>query len=102
MSEFVIKLGVQIDEHLTWARHVENIAKKIASAIGALKRVRQFIDTDTALKIYEALIQPHFDYCSIVWDGLSNTLNDKLQKLQNRVARAITKSSYNASSSEPF
>ena len=51
---------------ITWARHVENIAKKIASAIGALKQVRQFIDTDTALKIYEALIQPHFDYCSIV------------------------------------
>ena len=38
-------LGLQIDEHLTWARHVENISKKIASAIGALKRVRQFIDT---------------------------------------------------------
>ena len=24
-------LGVQIDELLTWARHVENISKKIAS-----------------------------------------------------------------------
>jgi hypothetical protein len=23
-------LGLQIDEHLTWARHVENISKKIA------------------------------------------------------------------------
>ena len=42
-------LGLQIDEHLTWARYVENISKKIASAIGALKRVRQFIDTSTAL-----------------------------------------------------
>ena len=95
-------LGVQIDEHLTWARHVENISKKIASAIGALKRVRQFIDTNTALKIYEALIQPHFDYCSTVWDGLSIALNDKLQKLQNRAARAITKSPYNTSTSELF
>ena len=26
-------LGFQIDEHLTWARHVENISKKITSAI---------------------------------------------------------------------
>ena len=33
-------LGLQIDEHLTWARHVENTSKKIASAVGALKRVR--------------------------------------------------------------
>ena len=58
--------------------------------------MRQFIDTNTAL------IQPHFDYCSTVWDGLSITLNDKLQKLQNRAARAITKSPYNASTSELF
>ena len=57
-------LGLQIDEHLTWARHVENISKKIASAIEALKRVRQFIDT--ALKIYGALIQLYFDYCNSV------------------------------------
>jgi hypothetical protein len=97
-------LGLQIDEHLTWARHVENISKKIASAIGALKRIRQFIDTNTALKIYGALIQPHFDYCNSVWDGLNITLNDKLQKLQNRAARVmiITKSQYDASSSDLF
>jgi hypothetical protein len=44
----------------TWARHVEKISNKIASAIGTLKRIRQFIDTNTALKIYGALIQPHF------------------------------------------
>ena len=61
------------------------------------KRVRQFIDTNTALKIYGALIPPHFDYCSSVWDGLNITLNDKLQKLQNRAARVITKSQYDAS-----
>ena len=36
-------------------------------------------------------------YCS-VWDGLSQTLNDKLQKLQYRIARVIiTKSSYDVS-----
>ena len=85
-----------------WARHVENISKKIASAIGALKRIRQFIDTITALKIYGALIQPHFDYCSSVSDGLNITLNDKLQNLQNRAARVITKSQYDASSSDIF
>ena len=93
---------MQIDEHLTWARHVENIPKKIASVIGALKRIRQFIDTNTALKIYGALTQPNFDYCSSVSDGLNITLNDKLQKLQNRAARVITKSQYDASSSDLF
>jgi hypothetical protein len=33
---------------------------------------------------------------------LNITLNDKLQKLQNRAARVITKSQYDASSSDLF
>jgi hypothetical protein len=64
-------------------------------SIGALKRVRQFIDTNTALKIFGVLIQPHFVSHNI-------TLNDKLQKLQIRAARVITKSRYDASSSDLF
>ena len=54
----------------------------------------------TAIKIYKGLIEPHFaDYYSVVWDGLSQQLSEKLQKLQNRAARVITKSSYNTNSS---
>ena len=62
--------------------------KKIASAIFALKRIRPYITTNTAIQVYQALIQPHFDYCCSVWDGLGETLSCKLQKLQNRAARA--------------
>ena len=56
--------GLLIDEHLSWAKHIEEISKKISSAIGALKRIRPFISESTALQIYQALILPHFDYCS--------------------------------------
>ena len=41
--------------------------------------------------IYNAfLVQPHFDYCSIVWGNCGETLSEKLQKLQNRAARILT------------
>ena len=53
----------------------------------------------TAIKIYKGLIEPHSDYCSAVWDGLTQQLIEKLQSLQNRAIRVITKSSYDASSS---
>ena len=68
-----------------------------ASGIGALKRLMPFISKDTAVIIYKALIEPHFDYCSSVWYGISDTLSQKLQKLQNRAARVITKSTYDTS-----
>ena len=88
-------LGLNIDENLSWKEHIHATSKKVASSIGALKRVRPFISMHTAIEIYKGLIEPHFDYCSVVWDGLSQQLSEKLQKLQNRAARVITKSSYN-------
>ena len=92
-------LGLLIDEHLAWTKHIDEKSKKISSAIGALKRIRPFISESTALQIYQALILPHFDCCSSVWDELNATLSDKLQKLQNRAARIITRSSYDTSAS---
>ena len=82
----VKSLGVYIDDHL-WTTHIDKISKKIASAIGALKPIRPYIPTNTAVQVYQALIQPHFDYCCSVWNGLRETLCCKLQKLQNRAAR---------------
>ena len=69
--------------------------KKVSSGIGANKRVRPFVSMHTAIKIYNGLIEPHFDYCSAVWDGLTQQLSEKLQKLQNRAIRVITKSNNN-------
>jgi len=87
-------LGVFIDDKLTWKNHVDKISKRISSGIGALKRRRPFVSLDTAKKIYDSLLQPPFDYCCTVWDGINNQLTEKLQKLQNGAARVITKSSY--------
>ena len=91
-------LGVTIDAQLSWSKHVDEICKKASSAIGALKRVRPFISTDVAVQIYNTLILPHFDYCSPFLDCMSCYLSDKLQKLQNRAARVITKSPFNTNS----
>ena len=92
-------LGVYIDNNLSWKKHVDETSKKVSCGIGALKRLRPFISTDTAIKIYRSLIQPHFEYCSTVGDGISGHLSEKLQRLQNRAARAITKSNNETSSS---
>ena len=96
--DHIKSLGPTIDAQLSWSKHVDEISKKVSSAIGALKRVRPFIPTDVAVQIYNALILPHFNYCSPVWDGMSGCLSDKLQKLQNRAARVITQSPFDTSS----
>ena len=86
--EHTKSLGLNIDDRLSWSNHIKDL-KKISSAIGALRRIRPLISQSTAVQIYNALIQPHFDYCAPVWDGLNSYLCEKLQKLQNRAARVI-------------
>ena len=82
-------LGVEIDENLNWEKHIEYIASKVSSGIGALKKLKEFVDRDTLVLVYNALIQPHFDYCCEVLDELGKGLGERLQKLQNRAARVI-------------
>ena len=71
-------LRLNIDENLSWKEHMHAISKNFASSIGALKRARPFISMHTAIEIYKGLIVPHFDYCSVVWDGLFQQLSEKL------------------------
>ena len=95
-------LGVLIYANLTWGSHIEKLAKKITSGIAAIKRVRQFVPSAKLHLIYKALIQPHFDYCNVVLGNCGIKLADKLQKLQNRAARALTFSNYDADASQLF
>ena len=88
----VKSLGIFIDENLTWHSHIDKLCTKIAS--GAIKRVKPFVPQSTLLNIYNSLVQPHFDYYSLVWGNCGKTLSNKLQKLQNRAARVITSSNF--------
>ena len=87
-------LGVHIDQNLSW--NVEKLCKKIASGVGALKRVRSFVPYETLRSVYISLVQPHFDYCDSVWGSCTKALANKLQKLQNRAERILTHSNYDA------
>ena len=44
-------LDFYIHENLTWNVHIENLSKKIASGIEALKRIRPFVSPRTLLFI---------------------------------------------------
>ena len=83
-------LGVHIDQNLSWNMHIKELAKKIASGIGALKRVRQFVPVSVLHTIFNSLVQPHFNYCCVVWDNCGKTLATKLQKLVLTCAFILT------------
>ena len=60
----------------------------------SFKRVRRFVNRETAVKAHRGLIEPYLNYCCPVWDGIGSELSSELQKLQNRAARMITERTY--------
>ena len=77
-------LGVTVNDTLTWNNHIANV-RGITSALYCFKRIRPFIAQDTALILYKGLIQPHLDYCSIVWRNAGKTLIDQISVLQKEL-----------------
>ena len=67
-----------------------------------LSVIRYSLHFQTLLNVYNSLVQPHFDYCNVVWGNCSKNLSCKMQKLQNRAARVLTFSNYDCSTSELF
>ena len=47
-------LGVEIDENLSWNKHIKNVVKKVTSGIGAMRRIRDYVDRETLSSIYNA------------------------------------------------
>ena len=39
-------LGVDIDNKLKWTNHIDIVAKRVSSGIGAIRRIRDFVDRD--------------------------------------------------------
>ena len=82
---------IRIDDTLCWSDQVEKITKKVNSGLSIIRRLRDIVDY---------IIQPHFDYCSQVWVCLGKALSDKLQRLQNRAFRIITREGYETRSKD--
>ena len=91
-------LGIITDQHLTWKNPIDYITKKIIRTTGLLCRIRFYVNQTHLKMLYNSLIYPYLHYGNIVWANNHPTRLDKLFKLQKKVLRIITFSSYTAPS----
>ena len=65
-------LGIYLDTHLTWKRHIEKISFKISSAIFAINRAKDFLSKQALRCLYFALVHSHLTYGIHVWGNSVN------------------------------
>ena len=64
-------LGVFVDNNLCWSEHVKHITKKIASNVWLLSKIKMYLLLEQRVQFYKSYIQPHIDFCNIIWGNAS-------------------------------
>ena len=82
-------LGVYVDNNLTWSEHIKHLSRKITSSIWLLSKMKKFLSQGHRVQFYKSYIQPHIDFCNIIWGSSSETNKLKIYKLQKRACRVI-------------
>ena len=65
------------------------MCKKVNNQLNVMIRFRNLICTATKLKLYNAFILPHFQYCSMVWHFCRSRNCEKLESLNKRALRIV-------------
>ena len=83
-------LGIILDDHLTFKRHVEEKIKKANKGLGLLKYLKKFSNRIVLNKIYKMFIRPHLDYGDVIYHGQSNETSDMIESVQYRAGLIVT------------
>ena len=91
-------LGVHVDDSLDWKEHIKAVSTKLSRAIRFLKHAKNILPIASLKILYSSIVESHFRYCCSVWGCCGKTDIDQLQRLQNRAARIVPNSSFDARS----
>ena len=58
-------LEVTVNNQLGWNSHINIDAIRVSKGMGMIRRMKAFLPQSTLISAYNALILPHFDYCSL-------------------------------------
>ena len=61
--------------------------------MAAIKNLN-FLPRKTLVTLYQSLVESRLRYCNTVWGNCGLTLKNKLQTLQNKAARVVTRTKY--------
>jgi len=89
-SSGVKVLGVTIDPHLAWDKHVTSVVQRCYMVLVGLARMRHRLPKETKRLLIEALVFPHVRYCISVWGNCTATQKQRIQKAINFGARIVT------------
>ena len=91
-------LGVAFDAELNYQAQIKSVVKSCNYYTRDIRRIRHLLDFDSAITLANALVSSRLDYCNSLMYAVPAVYLDKLQRVQNSLARVVTLSPYLTSS----
>jgi hypothetical protein len=85
-------LGVMFDSELSFKQQISKVCQTSFLYIRQMRRVRPFLDHNCAVLLANALVSSRLDYCNSLYYGLPKTSLQRLQYVQNSLARVVVPS----------
>ena len=92
-SESVRNLGFYFDKSMTLTNHINQVCKISHFQIRDIRRIRNCVPKSALVPLANALVTSRLDYCNSLYNGITKSNLQKLQRIQNSLARAISKTS---------
>ena len=85
-------LGVIFDSEMSLESHVSKVCQISYLHIRQIRKVRHLLDLNSSVLLANSLVSSRLDYCNSLYFGLPERSLDRLQRVQNSLARAVVPS----------
>jgi len=82
-------LGFIFDSHLTFSDQISSLCKSCYYRISELRCIRHYLDFKTDSTIVTSIVHSKLDYCNSLHFNLPKSQTNRLQVIQNSLARAV-------------
>ena len=90
-AESVKNLGVFLDADSAMQTQVANLCQTCYYHLWELRRVRSYLNHETAMKVANALVSSHLEYCNLLLYHTKKAYTVRLQRLQNTLCSTVHK-----------
>ena len=88
-SAEVILLGVKIDQQLEFKSHIEELCRKAAYKLHALRRIRKYLTVEKAKLLANAFINCQFTSATLIWMFTGKSSIAKICKIHFRKLQVV-------------
>ena len=89
-STKVVNLGVVLDNQLKMSEQVSSLCRSCFFQLRQIRTIRRSLTSDSTKTLVNAFVNSRLDYCNSLLYGVSEGLMDRLQRVQNAVARLVS------------